>query len=80
MAPKRPNEASEDAQDDKRARKGFRVGPDNLPDGPWRRKGESTQVKARKRFFFLYSSLARPDVVIFGNLEAHITYYFSDQD
>ncbi|ETS82606.1 hypothetical protein PFICI_04482 [Pestalotiopsis fici W106-1] len=38
MAPKRPLDAS-DARDSKKARKGgFRVGPDNLPDGPWRRK------------------------------------------
>lgn len=42
MAPKRPLE-SEDASrtgapEAKKPRKGFRVGPDNLPDGPWRRK------------------------------------------
>ncbi|KAK9773624.1 hypothetical protein AB5N19_11103 [Seiridium cardinale] len=43
MAPKRPLD-SEDASHStgdhaaKKPRKGFRVGPDNLPDGPWRRK------------------------------------------
>lgn len=24
----------------KKAKHGFRVGPENLPDGPWRRKGQ----------------------------------------
>ncbi|KAK7218466.1 hypothetical protein V2G26_006469 [Clonostachys chloroleuca] len=38
MAPKRPREDSEKAPDAKKPRRGFRVGPDNLPDGPWRRK------------------------------------------
>lgn len=44
MAPKRAAEgaaaSSADAQQQKKPRKGFRVGPDNLPEGPWRRKGE----------------------------------------
>jgi hypothetical protein len=26
----------------KKAKHGFRVGPENLPDGPWRRKGSYT--------------------------------------
>ena len=41
---KRPRE--DEAEDggggphvDGKKRKGFRVGPENLPDGPWRRKG-----------------------------------------
>ncbi|KAI5463777.1 hypothetical protein BGZ63DRAFT_403053 [Mariannaea sp. PMI_226] len=38
MAPKRPVEATEPASDAKKAKHGFRVGPENLPDGPWRRK------------------------------------------
>ncbi|KAK6194221.1 hypothetical protein LQW54_011681 [Pestalotiopsis sp. IQ-011] len=41
MAPKRPlnSGGGDGGHDSKRARKaGFRVGPDNLPDGPWRRK------------------------------------------
>ncbi|KAI5918601.1 hypothetical protein F4810DRAFT_566534 [Camillea tinctor] len=39
MAPKRPLD-SEDAESSvtKKPRKGFRVGPGNLPDGPWKRK------------------------------------------
>ena len=35
MAPKPPRKAA----DGDKKRQGFRVGPDNLPDGPWRRKG-----------------------------------------
>lgn len=44
MAPKRPNEDG-DAADKltKKLRQGFRVGPDNLPDGAWKRKGMSPQ-------------------------------------
>ncbi|PNY23130.1 Uncharacterized protein TCAP_06935, partial [Tolypocladium capitatum] len=38
MAPKRPLEASEPDSASKKPKRGFRVGPDNLPDGPWRRK------------------------------------------
>ncbi|SPO05899.1 uncharacterized protein DNG_08588 [Cephalotrichum gorgonifer] len=39
MAPKRPREATRDASaPEAKKRKGFRVGPENLPDGPWRRK------------------------------------------
>nr|XP_036583254.1 uncharacterized protein CTRU02_06848 [Colletotrichum truncatum]KAF6792230.1 hypothetical protein CTRU02_06848 [Colletotrichum truncatum] len=48
MAPKRAAEgaaASSDAQQNKKPRKGFRVGPDNLPDGPWRRKVEKKKAQ-----------------------------------
>ncbi|KAI2621141.1 hypothetical protein GGR54DRAFT_639270 [Hypoxylon sp. NC1633] len=39
MAPKRTLESDgADAPVAKKHRKGFRVGPENLPDGPWRRK------------------------------------------
>ncbi|OTB05481.1 hypothetical protein M426DRAFT_319744 [Hypoxylon sp. CI-4A] len=39
MAPKRPLESdSATTPAAKKLRKGFRVGPQNLPDGPWRRK------------------------------------------
>ncbi|KAF7548595.1 hypothetical protein G7Z17_g6969 [Cylindrodendrum hubeiense] len=38
MAPKRPVETAESAPEAKKAKHGFRVGPENLPDGPWRRK------------------------------------------
>ncbi|KAH6659794.1 hypothetical protein BKA67DRAFT_28978 [Truncatella angustata] len=41
MAPKRPvenDDGSKAAPAAKKARKGFRVGPDNLPDGAWKRK------------------------------------------
>ncbi|KAG5935974.1 hypothetical protein E4U53_000314 [Claviceps sorghi] len=38
MAPKRPIDSAESEAASKRAKRGFRVGPDNLPDGPWRRK------------------------------------------
>jgi hypothetical protein len=43
MAPKRPLDGEDAfhtaaAPETKKPRKGFRVGPDNLPDGPWRRK------------------------------------------
>ncbi|KAJ4158018.1 uncharacterized protein LMH87_008565 [Akanthomyces muscarius] len=38
MAPKPAKTPSGDTQAVKKHRQGFRVGPDNLPDGPWRRK------------------------------------------
>ncbi|TAQ91264.1 hypothetical protein B7494_g385 [Chlorociboria aeruginascens] len=40
MAPKRPFEETESttAPQAKKQRSGFKVGPDNLPDGTWRRK------------------------------------------
>ncbi|KHO02141.1 uncharacterized protein MAM_01142 [Metarhizium album ARSEF 1941] len=38
MAPKRPLESGAPSSEPKKSRRGFRVGPDNLPDGPWRRK------------------------------------------
>ncbi|KAG9259210.1 uncharacterized protein F5Z01DRAFT_30110 [Emericellopsis atlantica] len=38
MAPKRPLDDAKSSQEPKKPKKGFRVGPDNLPDGPWRRK------------------------------------------
>ncbi|KAG6001510.1 hypothetical protein E4U21_004282 [Claviceps maximensis] len=38
MAPKRPVHSAESEAASKKAKRGFRVGPDNLPDGPWRRK------------------------------------------
>ncbi|KAM5348044.1 hypothetical protein ACJ41O_007868 [Fusarium nematophilum] len=43
MAAKRQNDAEEAAPEAKKAKHGFRVGPENLPDGPWRRK--ITKVK-----------------------------------
>ncbi|KZL73787.1 hypothetical protein CT0861_12367 [Colletotrichum tofieldiae] len=49
MAPKRAAESAaaaspRDAQPAKK-RKGFRVGPDNLPEGPWRRKVEKKKLE-----------------------------------
>ncbi|PHH70263.1 hypothetical protein CDD82_7239 [Ophiocordyceps australis] len=38
MAPKRPLESSDAGPVARKQTRGFRVGPDNLPDGPWRRK------------------------------------------
>ncbi|KAK2590812.1 hypothetical protein QQS21_011499 [Conoideocrella luteorostrata] len=38
MAPKRPLESKELGPEAKKPKRAFRVGPDNLPDGPWRRK------------------------------------------
>ncbi|KAG5957606.1 hypothetical protein E4U58_005757 [Claviceps cyperi] len=38
MAPKRPIDSAESQAASKKGKRGFRVGPDNLPDGPWRRK------------------------------------------
>jgi len=44
MAPKRKHADidldSENRKNTKRAKKGFTVGPDNLPDGTYRRKGK----------------------------------------
>jgi hypothetical protein len=45
MAPKRPLE--DDASGgvpSKKQRGGFKVGPDNLPDGTWRRKGMKLNI------------------------------------
>jgi hypothetical protein len=39
MAPKRPLEDDASASKPKKQRSGFKVGPDNLPDGTWKRKG-----------------------------------------
>lgn len=39
MAPKPSKKPSGDSDTGKKHRKGFRVGPDNLPDGAWKRKG-----------------------------------------
>jgi hypothetical protein len=41
MAAKRQNDAEPAAPEAKKPKHGFRVGPENLPDGPWRRKGLS---------------------------------------
>ncbi|KAF7560520.1 hypothetical protein G7046_g3607 [Stylonectria norvegica] len=38
MAPKRPIDTGDSAPEAKKPRHAFRVGPENLPDGPWRRK------------------------------------------
>ncbi|GAB0136315.1 hypothetical protein EsDP_00004620 [Epichloe bromicola] len=38
MAPKRRLDSAESEAAAKKPKRGFRVGPDNLPDGPWRRK------------------------------------------
>ncbi|KAF4952204.1 hypothetical protein FGADI_7000 [Fusarium gaditjirri] len=43
MVPKRQNEGGDAAPEAKKPKHGFRVGPENLPDGPWRRK--VTKVK-----------------------------------
>lgn len=39
MAAKHEKESDEVAPDARKPKHGFRVGPENLPDGPWRRKG-----------------------------------------
>lgn len=41
MAAKHQNEGADTASEVKKPKHGFRVGPENLPDGPWRRKGLS---------------------------------------
>lgn len=41
---KRPVEDNASGPAVKKHRKGFRVGPDNLPDGPWRRKGNHNMI------------------------------------
>ncbi|KAM0563307.1 hypothetical protein ACHAPJ_001025 [Fusarium lateritium] len=43
MAAKHQNEGADAAPEAKKPKHGFRVGPENLPDGPWRRK--VTKVK-----------------------------------
>ena len=41
MAPKRPLEDAAEASGPKKHRPGFKIGPDNLPDGTYRRKGNT---------------------------------------
>jgi hypothetical protein len=48
MAPKRPVEDDAPASKPKKQRSGFKVGPDNLPDGTWKRKGT---IRIRKDVF-----------------------------
>ncbi|KAK0745153.1 hypothetical protein B0T21DRAFT_408199 [Apiosordaria backusii] len=57
MAPKRANDDSEASADRaKKPRQGFRVGPDNLPDGAWKRKVTKikkdliTKAKIKKQY------------------------------
>lgn len=65
MAPKRPLEDAREASTAKKPRKGFRVGPDNLPDGPWRRKvtkikqGLIQKAKIKKAYAKTKAELAK---------------------
>jgi hypothetical protein len=36
---------TDDARQAKKAKHGFRVGPENLPDGAWRRKGNHSCIR-----------------------------------
>ncbi|KAJ3957074.1 hypothetical protein N0V92_006352 [Colletotrichum tropicale] len=45
MAPKRAAEGAASSNASKKPRKGFRVGPENLPEGPWRRKVEKKKAE-----------------------------------
>jgi hypothetical protein len=47
MAPKRPVEDEGSAPPPKKQRGGFKVGPDNLPDGTWRRKGMNLEMRGK---------------------------------
>ena len=46
MAPKRPIEDNAAESQPKKRRDGFKIGPDNLPDGTHRRKGTTTRQSA----------------------------------
>jgi len=50
MAPKRPSEGESGEARPKKQRTGFKVGPDNLPDGTWRRKG--TKIKQEEKTIY----------------------------
>lgn len=56
MAPKRARDEdpATGAPDKKKAKHGFRVGPENLPDGAWKRKG------SYYHFAFFYRIPFRP--------------------
>ncbi len=54
MVPKPTKKPSGDSQAVKKHRQGFKVGPDNLPDGPWRRKGACLD-----KTFFCPSQMSR---------------------
>ncbi|KAI8273463.1 hypothetical protein K4K59_010816 [Colletotrichum sp. SAR11_240] len=45
MVPKRAAEGAASSNASKKPRKGFRVGPENLPEGPWRRKVEKKKAE-----------------------------------
>ncbi|KAK2776848.1 hypothetical protein CKAH01_03340 [Colletotrichum kahawae] len=45
MAPKRAADGAASSDASKKPRKGFRVGPENLPEGPWRRKVEKKKAE-----------------------------------
>lgn len=55
MAPKRPVNTEKNDTEAPKPRKGFRVGPDNLPDGPWRRKG-TPQLTFHQKFSLTIST------------------------
>ena len=44
MGQKRQRDAHEANAPDLKKRKGFRVGPEHLPDGPWKRKSKATLI------------------------------------
>ncbi|KAJ6783138.1 hypothetical protein PWT90_01436 [Aphanocladium album] len=50
MAPKPSKKPSGDSAAVKQHRKGFRVGPDNLPDGAWKRKDLIHKAKVKKAY------------------------------
>lgn len=69
MAPKRPHHEVDaenvKVQPQQKKKKGFSVGPDNLPDGTYRRKG-------KKFFSFPFLSPS------FANLASYLsTFYFN---
>lgn len=50
--------APDDARKAKKAKHGFRVGPENLPDGPWRRKGRAVTTS-----YVVYISPCIPEAI-----------------
>jgi hypothetical protein len=63
MAPKRTLEDSSDGPLPKKQRGGFKVGPDNLPDGTWRRKGRNTKYATSDCADFLAVIKIKKDLI-----------------
>ncbi|KAJ4421585.1 hypothetical protein N0V85_000112 [Neurospora sp. IMI 360204] len=93
MAPKRARDEdpATGAPDKKKAKHGFRVGPENLPDGAWKRKVTKikkeliTKAKVKKQYAKIKAqkeaeAAAAPGVPVGPVLDAHVTEEDNDNN